>query len=259
MSAITALASTLSSGINDVQSKIADVQNQLATGKKNLNSAESGQVTRLTTQVTGYTQAGQNIGQASNTLDVANTALNSMANLLQQMSQIATQASNAGLQASDKTALQATFSSLASQVNAISINTMLNNIDVFAAMTVQTGPVSTNTTTIAATDVTALDATGEDVSTTAGATAAIAFVKLALDAISTGQSGVNASLATLNAQGSNAAALGTNLQKTIDSIQNVDQTAMQAELQQLNNQQSIDYYLVSQMNTAAAAVQTIFR
>jgi hypothetical protein len=49
------------------------------------------------------------------------------------------------------------------------------------------------------------------------------------------------------------------LQKTIDSIQNVDQTAMQAQLQQLNNQQSIDYYLISQMNQAAAAALTIFR
>jgi hypothetical protein len=42
-------------------------------------------------------------------------------------------------------------------------------------------------------------------------------------------------------------------------MQAVDSTALQAKLQGLNNQQSIDYYLVSQMNTAAQAALTIFR
>jgi hypothetical protein len=60
-------------------------------------------------------------------------------------------------------------------------------------------------------------------------------------------------------QGINADALDAKLQSTIDSIQNIDQSSAQAQLQQLNNQQSIDYYLVSQMNTAAAAALTIFR
>jgi hypothetical protein len=49
------------------------------------------------------------------------------------------------------------------------------------------------------------------------------------------------------------------LQNTVDTLQNIDATAMQARLQQLNNQQSIDYYLVSQMNTEAAAILSIFR
>jgi flagellin-like hook-associated protein FlgL len=53
--------------------------------------------------------------------------------------------------------------------------------------------------------------------------------------------------------------LSTNLANTVASIQDVDQTALQAKLQQLNNQQSIDYYLISQMNTAAQAALTIFR
>jgi flagellin-like hook-associated protein FlgL len=257
MSAITQLASTLSSGISDVQANIADVQTQLATGKRNLNAAESGQVTRLTTQVTGYKQAGSNISNAVNSLTVGQTALNSMNSLLQQMAQIATQASNAGLSASDTTALQATYASLATQVNNIASGTTLNGTDVFAAMTVKSGPNSTDTISIAATTLTSNKAALGNVST--GAAAALTAVNTALTELSTAQSGINASLATLNAQSDNAAALGTNLQKTIDSIQNVDQTAMQAELQQLNNQQSIDYYLISQMNTEAAAAQTIFR
>jgi len=80
-----------------------------------------------------------------------------------------------------------------------------------------------------------------------------------LTTISTGQSSLSASATGLKAQNSNAQALQTGLSNTVAQIQNIDATAMQAKLQQLNNQQSIDYYLVSQMNTEAAAILSIFR
>ena len=80
-----------------------------------------------------------------------------------------------------------------------------------------------------------------------------------LTTISTGQSSLSASATGLKAQNSNAQALQTGLSNTVAQIQNIDATAMQARLQQLNNQQSIDYYLVSQMNTEAAAILSIFR
>jgi flagellin-like hook-associated protein FlgL len=80
-----------------------------------------------------------------------------------------------------------------------------------------------------------------------------------LSTVSTGQSSLSASATGLKAQNSNAQALQTGLSNTVAQIQNIDATAMQAKLQQLNNQQSIDYYLVSQMNTEAAAILSIFR
>jgi hypothetical protein len=49
------------------------------------------------------------------------------------------------------------------------------------------------------------------------------------------------------------------MQKTIDAIANIDPTALQAKLQEFNTQQSVDYYLVSQMNTEAAAILSVFR
>jgi flagellin-like hook-associated protein FlgL len=77
--------------------------------------------------------------------------------------------------------------------------------------------------------------------------------------MSSGQASLSASLVALEAQGANAQKLSDGLNKVIDSIQNIDATKLQAYLQNLNTQQSVDYYLVSQMNTAAAAVLTIFR
>ncbi|MBU3619497.1 hypothetical protein [Polynucleobacter sp. JS-Fieb-80-E5] len=96
----------------------------------------------------------------------------------------------------------------------------------------------------------------------AGATnaaAAVASLTTQLQTVSTGQSTLAASATGLTAQASANNALKTGLTNTVNSIQNIDATAMQAKLQQLNNQQSIDYYLVSQMNTEAAAILSIFR
>jgi flagellin-like hook-associated protein FlgL len=93
----------------------------------------------------------------------------------------------------------------------------------------------------------------------AKASCAVDILTTALNTISTQQSIVGAEQTGLKAQATAVLSMATNLQSTVDSIQNIDETALQAKLQQLNNQQSIDYYLVSQMNTAEAAKLTIFR
>jgi flagellin-like hook-associated protein FlgL len=88
---------------------------------------------------------------------------------------------------------------------------------------------------------------------------AIAALTAALTSISTDQANLSAASTGFAAQLTSAKSLQTGLQNTVGVIQNIDATAMQAKLQQLNNQQSIDYYLVSQMNTEAAAILSIFR
>jgi flagellin-like hook-associated protein FlgL len=91
------------------------------------------------------------------------------------------------------------------------------------------------------------------------AAVAISSLTTQLSTVSTGQSTLSAAATGLTAQAKANNALKTGLTDTVNSIQNIDATAMQAKLQQLNNQQSIDYYLVSQMNTEAAAILSIFR
>ncbi|MBT8623087.1 beta strand repeat-containing protein [Polynucleobacter paneuropaeus] len=80
-----------------------------------------------------------------------------------------------------------------------------------------------------------------------------------IDTVSTAQASLAAATAGIQAQLNNATNIKNGMQKTIDAIANIDPTALQANLQQLNTQQSVDYYLVSQMNTAAAAILSIFR
>ena len=264
---ISALAPTLVSNINSVQKGIVDTQTQLASGTKNLNAAEVGIVTRLSAQAAGYKSVSQNITAGINVINVAGTALNSISTILSQAKDIATQAANAGLQASDRTALNTTFSQLLTQVTSLIANAGVNGENVLdpsgSNLTVQSGITGTaasqTTITNLAITLTTLGVNASTVATQAGAQAAIDSLTTALTTVSTYQSTLSATKTGLDASAAAALSLSTNLQSTVDSIQNVDQVALQAKLQQLNNQQAIDYYLISQMNTAAASALTIFR
>ena len=284
MSALNGLASTLSSGVASVQKDIVDVQTQLASGKKTLNSAEVGIVTRLSAQVSGYKGVAQNIAAGNDTLAVSSTALNSVTSILSQMKDIATQSANSGLTTGDRTALNSTFVQLKAQITSLLEGATVNGTNIIASSSaaltgagVITGPVNIQTG-ITSSDITSIGlplasdlsitnlgtlasgyVTGNTVDTAANASLAIDSLTAALSTVSTAQSILGAQTVALTAKTDAADSMATNLQSTVDSIQNIDSTALQAKLQSLNNQQSIDYYLISQMNTASAAMLTIFR
>ena len=264
---ISSLSSTLTAGINSVQKEIVDTQTQLSTGNKILNAAEIGIVTRLSAQATGYKSASQNIAAGTNVINVGQTALTSITTILAQAKDIATQASNAGLQTSDRTALNTTFAQLIAQVTNLITNAGVNGENVLvtggSTLIVQSGITggTASQTTIAnlGMSTTTLGVNASTVASQTGAQSAIDALTTALASVSTFQSTLSATKTGLDASAAASLSLSTNLQATIDTIQSVDQTALQARLQQLNNQQSIDYYLIAQMNTAAAAALTIFR
>ena len=261
------LTPTLTSNLNSVQAGIVDTQTQLATGKKNLNAAQVGIVTRLSAQVSGYNTVVSNIAAGTSVLNVTNTALSSISSIVSQCKDIATQASNAGLTTGDRAALNTTFTQLLAQVTSLITNATVNGDNILLASggspVIQTGLTGASTTTLTnqalntnALMVTALAST---VTTAALAGTAIDNLTAALTTVSTTQSSIAATQVGLNSQSAASASLSTNLQSTVDSMQAIDSTALQAHLQSLNNQQSIDYYLISQMNTAAQASLTIFR
>jgi flagellin-like hook-associated protein FlgL len=197
------------------------------------------------------------------------------------MKDIATQAANAGLTASDRTALNATFAQLSVHVGNLLKGATVNSTNLLGSaafisdasvitgdQVIQTGLTSSNFTTIVSANLNTggglaangfLNIDGLSLTTQGNASDAIDVLTAALNTISNKQSIVSAEQTGLKELSKAALSMATNLQSTVDSIQNVDETELQAKLQQLNNQQSIDYYLISQMNTAAAAILTIFR
>ena len=275
MSAITGLTSTLVQGVNSVQAEIAKVQNELATGVKTMNPAQKGIVTRLSSQVAIYSSDAANITQASSVINVGQTSLNNLSTIISQMQQLATQAASGGLSTTDLASLNTTFTALASQISAAIQNATVNGNNFLynsptgtygsttnGTITIQIGLDTTGTATIVGQglDTTlAMLVTGLSISSQTGANSAITALASGLTSVSTAQSNLNAFSTAMASDLASVTSLGANLTTTINSLQAVDQTAAQAELQQLNNQQSVDYYLVSQMNTEAAAILTLFR
>jgi len=266
--ALTSLSSKLASSINDVQADIVATQEQLLSGKKTLTPGINGVVTRLTSQASAYQIVVQNITAASNAVNVAQSGLTSISEIISQMKNLASQASSVGMSDSDRQSLNTTFANLAGQVANLGVSANFNGNNLLDPTTAASLQVSTditganaNPTVINAIDVPAFATTlqGLNINTVADAQASITALQTQLDAVSTAQSSLSASSVALKAQSKNASALSDGLTQVVGSVQNIDSTLLQAQLQQFNNQQSIDYYLVSQMNQAAAAALTIFR
>ena len=265
MSSITALQSTLTVGINNVQKNIQLTQTQLATNTKTLDPGQLGEVTRLSSQVTGYNSAVSNIAQSRSAISVAQTGLSSINDLMTQLTDLANKSASGSLSSGDRANLNVTFTTLISQIDSIATNASVNGVNLIGAaaadQVVQTGITASDTTTIVATksDTATLGIDALSIDTAANATLAVTALGTALDTLSSNQSALAANDAGLAAKSKTDAAIATNLQSAIDAIQKPDQAALQMELTQLNNQQSIDYYLISQMNTASQAQLTIFR
>ena len=88
---------------------------------------------------------------------------------------------------------------------------------------------------------------------------AIALINQFISQISSTQASLSAASTDLNSALDKSTKLVTSSQKTVDDIQNIDLTALQASLQALSTQQSLDFQVISQMNNAASSLLAIFR
>ncbi len=269
MNPLTAGSSNASSGIlsslSSTQSLTNNIQTQLSTNKKILDPAQQGVVTRLSSQVTSYAAAHNNIAKAQNVLNVASTGLKSVSSLLTQMQDLANKANDATMTSTDAAKLQQTFAHLLSQIQSTSNASKVDSVGLLGSaatdLAIQTGLTSSDTTTVSAvkSDTTTLGISALDISSASGATAAIAALQTALDTVSTSQSSIAADQLALQTVDEQDASIAQNLQNTIDTIQKPDAAQLQIDLQAANNQQSMNYYLINQMNQEAQSVLTIFR
>jgi len=260
---------TLASAISEVQKEIISTQNQLASGKRVLNAGEHGIVTRLSSQASSFDTAVKNITSASSVVAVGQTTLTSMSAIASQLKNLATQGSSSGLSTSDRDSMASTYASLYDQLTTLTDAASINGnnvIDGITDLTVLFNPdsaatVFSNVDIAADTALTTISAAvaGNTTFTDAICATIITEMTTYLDSLSTAQGNLTAMSVSLDAYGSGAKGISAALNSTVSSIQDIDSTALQTKLQSLNNQQSIDYYLVSQMNTAAAAVLAIFR
>ena len=221
---------------------------------------------RMTSQVRGLNQATRNASDAISLAQTADGALGSISNNLQRLRELAVQSSNGTNSASDRTALNAEATMLIDEVDRIAEQTQFNGIELldgtFAATDFQVGADNGQTITVAA--ITAKDSTGlainaVDISTAAGAAAALTSVGTALDTVNTARAGLGAVQNRFESVISSLQSTSESMSAARSRIQDADFAAETASLTRSQVLQQAGIAILSQANSAPQNVLALLR
>jgi flagellin-like hook-associated protein FlgL len=254
------LVTTFTSYVKDFQTKINSINTQLKNGKATLTTVQQDQVTKLSKEAKSYATPQESIANAQKTIGVTQTAITSILKLVNQMQQLATQGGNPTLGFSDSMNLNFRFQQLVTEVGKLATSAGLNGTNLLsgtAGMNVIVGTDKTaasrsfiNNVNIYGMMTTGL-LSGIKLDTPQNAQAAMGSLNSALAQITNGQAMLNITSTRLDAQAKKLSGLATTAQKSISELQGINPVKLKAQLTQLQNQQSINYQVISQFDPIA--------
>jgi flagellin len=239
------------SSIAKTQSTLSTSMTRLSTGYR-INSAMDDAAglqiaTRLKAQTSGMTVAMSNTQNSTSMLQTAMGAFNEVTNMLVRMKDLATQAADASSSANDKTAMQAEYNALGSELYNVMTNTTFGGTKLLgngtgttgtlsASMTFQIGAdasekmavdLTTNMTSLSAALVSAtanFNATPAAGATelTSAANATITLLSTAIEKVSTVNSALGAAANRLDHINNNLSNISSNTKAASGRIMDVD-------------------------------------
>ena len=224
--------------LNNANDKLNQVMERLASGSR-INSAKDDAAglaisTRMTSQIRGMDVAARNAQDGISMLQTTEGGLATVNNILQRMRELAVQSDNGTNSSTDQAALQAEFAQLGAEIENISTTMDFNGISVFAGTTVSlhigSDSGDTMNVAIAAMDTAALGISTDDISTAAGAAAAITNLDSALQDISDERANLGASMNRLEFTIDNLNTMNTNLSAARSRIEDADMAKETSEL-----------------------------
>jgi hypothetical protein len=264
-----ALGPILSAAVRKTDSSIYDVQRTLATGKNpNINAADRSVSSAIDLEISLWAVRQQSLNQTQNIIEVARTGLDSATSLVYQLQTLASSASSGTFSVTDLANMNATFLVLAKQIISTASNATVNGKNLLVGTTGAVFYVGISTATRTATAMTIaginLDSIGAictalSITSTGAANSAIYVLSTQLTNISAGQSSLSANSLAMAINSTAASSISSALEGYIAAIENIDATALQIKLQELNQQQSVNYYLVSQLNLESEKMLAIFK
>ncbi len=256
-------------GINKATMGLNTAMERLSSGKR-INSAKDDAAglaiaSRMTSQVRGLNAAMRNANDGISLAQTAEGAMGEVGNMLQRIRELAVQAANGTNSASDRTAIQAEVTQLLAQTNDIANKTTFNGTKLVdgtaTALNIQTGINSGDTVTLAISSLktTDLGITAIDLSTVAGASAALALVDTAIDTVNTGRAGLGAAQNRFEATVSNLTSTVTNLTEARSRVEDADFSAETTQLakSQILNQAATA--MLAQANQSQQGVLSLIR
>jgi len=197
---------------------------RLSTGKRiNAASDDAAGVaiaTRLSSEIRGTNQAIRNAMDAQALIDTAEGAQLEVVNLLQRMRELAVQSSNSTNSTADRSALDAEFQALESEIDRIGSTTTwagIKLLDAASTLKFQVGSRSSTADTISVT-IQAIHSTGMGATTTASTAA------LGLDTYTKSTAAITAldtAIASVNKQRGALGAVSNRLDSTVANLTNI--------------------------------------
>jgi hypothetical protein len=275
MNGIDSNLRTLTRSLNDVEDRMAQTQAELASNTKELDTASTGVLLRMNSQISSYDGVIGKLDVLKSAVQSSKAGLEQIRNIVASLTDLAQEVvNNAALTTDDRGAMNTQFQSLLGQINtavatsAFDGNTFLNSSTDGATQSIvmQVGPSSTQT-------FTAIKGAGSQFTLGLNATAANLMTITTVNNATTTLAALQASLSRLTSSSLNLEKLETSIDGFIknnqigldlnksyaDSITKPDSAALQIQLNELNNQQSINYYVMSQLNNQASAILQLFR
>lgn len=256
----TNLVNTFSGYVRDLQKKINAVKSEISSGQKTLTSDQKDTVATLSSTIKSFNTPQDSIKAAQSTIDVAQTAIKSILPIISKMQQLAAQATDRSISASDSVSANFRFQKLVTEIGKLATSARMNGVNLLSGTAGLNVIIGTDKTVASRSFVNSVDIYGMmtmgllsniKIDSPENAQAAMGALQSALAQITNGQSSLKLTSTRLNAQANKLTGLASDAQSTIDSLQKVDPVKLNAQLTQLQNEQNVDYQLISQLNPTA--------
>jgi flagellin len=212
---------------------------------------------QLTSQIRGMTIASRNASDGISLAQIAEGALDEIGNIYQRMRELAVQSANGTNDSTARAALDAEYDALNAEVTRIGTSTRFGNTDVFGlSTTLQVGDQSGETIAVAIGTITA---NGGDISTSAGASAALGTLTTSITAIDTARGGLGAIQNRLESTIANANSIVENASSARSRIRDTDCATETANLTQQQILQQAGTSVLSQANAIPQNVLSLLQ
>lgn len=253
------------------QTRLNSSLQKLSTGLQ-INSAADNPAGLVTSslenaQISGLQQSIQNIQTGSALVQTADSSLANINDLLVQVRSLAANSANSATQSTASLAAnQANATALLSSIDNIATTTKFGTVALldgtFTAGQFQTGAFSGQTAslTIAKSDSTTLAVNGLDLTTAAGATAALTAIDAAISTVASARGGLGAFMAgTLTATQNNNQAQLTNLQQAKSIITDTNYQTEIANYTSENIRQQAASTVLGMANQSNQSIMSLLR
>jgi len=235
---------------------------KLSTGLR-INSASDDAAgmaiaSRMTSQIKGLDQAVRNANDGISMLQTADAALATVSNMMQRQHELAVQYNNATYSDEDKTALEAEFDTLGTEIGRITSATKWAGQPLFAS--------AADTRVIQVSDETDLSSDNQiainleiDADVTAGVIDDAALTDTAITAVNKLRSDVGATVNRLTYAADNAASISTNMSASRSRIQDTDYAKASSELARTQIISQASTAMLAQANQSTQSVLALLK